>query len=366
MGKKSKQDDESEDIDEGTNPSHQSDATGSTDVSEDEDEGTEAENNSLVYKLKKKIQSLQKGKSKAKADDDDEEASADEDSEAAKKKKKSRILQFVIVGGTALFLLSDYIIPTEEPAPVVKLKPKGKKVKPAADIPAEEKPATDPGTETPATAETPATDPATVTPSESPVDVTETPADTTTTPVETAPTDTTITDTPVETIPTDTTVTETPEDTTTTPVETAPVDTTITDTPIETTPTDTTVTETPAEDTGMGEAKTPGEDNLTDQILEDLEKQAKDTQVPEQKKEYVAPPDYEYRGRGLVYNCSGKHWACVDAPSYKTCEDNQSSVKYLNKKTECHPFNVYETPKGCEGVQNRMVSSSAKTEFCND
>lgn len=352
MGKKSKQDDESEDIEEGTNPSHQTDATG-TDVS-DEDEGTEAENNSLVYKLKKKIQSLQKGKSKAKADDDDEETSADEDVEAAKKKKKSKILQFVIVGGTAIFLLSDYIIPTEEPVAVIKPAKKGAKVKkPVAEAPAEEKPATD----TAATTETPATDPATVTPSESPVDVTEAPVDNGTTPVETAPIDTTVTETPteqpvetapVETTPTDTTVTEAPveQPVETTPVETAPVENTVT------------------EDTGTGEATTPGEDNLTDQILEDLEKQAKDTQQPEQKKEYVAPPDYEYRGRGLVYNCTGKHWACVDAPSYKTCEDNASSVKFLNKKTECHPFNVYETPKGCEGVQNRMVSSSAKTAFC--
>lgn len=359
MGKKSKQDDESEDMEEGTNPSHQSDATGSTDVSEDD--GTEAENNSLIYKLKKKIQSLQKGKSKAKADDDEDESSPEADDEIAKKKKKSRMLQYVIVGGTVIFLLSDYIIPTEEPVAQVKIGKKGAKVKPKVEAPAEEKPATDTtaATDTAAATDTPATDPATVTPSESPVDVTETPVDTTTTPVETAPVDTT--------------VTETPADTTTTPVETAPTDTTVTETPadqpidtapVETAPTDTTVTDTPAEDNGMGEATTPGEDNLTDQILEDLEKQAKDTQQPEQKKEYVAPPDYEYRGRGLVYNCSGKHWACVDAPSYKTCEDNASSVKYLNKKTECHPFNVYETPKGCEGVQNRMVSSSAKTAFC--
>ncbi len=354
MGKKSKQDDESEDIEEGTNPSHQSDATG-TDVSE-EDEGTEAENNSLVYKLKKKIQSLQKGKSKADDGDEDEEITADEDIEAAKKKKKSKILQYVIVGGTVIFLLSDYIIPTEEPVAVIRPAKKGAKVKkPVTEVPAEEKPATDPV----ASAETPATDPATMTPSESPVDVTEGPADTTTTPVDTAPVDIAVTETPAEQ----------PADTA--PIDTAPVDTATTETPVtetaaeqpvETAPTENTVTE----DTGTGEATTPGEDNLTDQILEDLEKQAKDTQQPEQKKEYVAPPDYEYRGRGLVYNCNGKHWACVDAPSYKTCEDNASSVKYLNKKTECHPFNVYETPKGCEGVQNRMVSSSAKTAFCTE
>jgi hypothetical protein len=113
----------------------------------------------------------------------------------------------------------------------------------------------------------------------------------------------------------------------------------------------------------VGEATTESAPDMTDQILKDLEDQVSTQKKPE-KKEYVAPPDYEYLGRGLVYNCIGKHWACVDAPSYKLCEENASSSKYLGKKTECHPFNVYETQKGCEKVQNEQVSSSAKTDFC--
>lgn len=117
---------------------------------------------------------------------------------------------------------------------------------------------------------------------------------------------------------------------------------------------------------GKTEEEKPTSDNITDQILQDLEKQAKDTPAVAEKKDYVAPPDYEYRGRGLVYNCLGKHWACVDAPSFKSCEDNASSVKYLQRPTECHPFNVYETVRGCEDMQNRMVSSSAKTDFCQE
>lgn len=108
-----------------------------------------------------------------------------------------------------------------------------------------------------------------------------------------------------------------------------------------------------------------GED-FTEEILLDLEKQAKEAKKIETIKEYVAPPNYEYVGRGLVYNCTGKHWACVDAPSFKSCEENQSSVKYLKKKIECHPFNVYDSIKNCENMQNRLVSSSAKTNFCNE
>jgi hypothetical protein len=81
---------------------------------------------------------------------------------------------------------------------------------------------------------------------------------------------------------------------------------------------------------------------------------------------YIAPPDYEYKGRGLVYNCVGKHWACVDGPSYRSCEDNSSATKFLKKSAECYPFNVYQSQGGCEKTQNRMVSSGAKTKFCQE
>ncbi len=121
----------------------------------------------------------------------------------------------------------------------------------------------------------------------------------------------------------------------------------------------------PSEDTVDGTITEPSDnESMTDKILEDLEKQVKKEQPKESKKEYVAPPDYEYRGRGMVYNCSGKHWACVDGPSYKSCEDNYSSSKYLKKPIECYPFNVYDNQKGCEAMQNRLVSSNAKTDFC--
>ena len=116
----------------------------------------------------------------------------------------------------------------------------------------------------------------------------------------------------------------------------------------------------------VGEGAEPsGDGTITDKILEDLEQQVKNEKPKEVIKEYVSPPDYEYRGRGLVYNCAGKHWACVDAPSYKMCENNFSSINYLKKKVECYPANIYESTKGCELMQNRNVSSNQKTEFCN-
>lgn len=350
LGKKAKsEDDEFEENEEESNSSRQDDATDATDLSALVDEDEEAsEPVSLVDKLKKKMKSLQK--KSAKGEEDEEDLEAADDVEAAKK-KKSKTIQIAIGAALVLFLLSDYILPPEEPtAPEgteeIGEAPQGKKPPqaetPVAETPVAETPATDTSTDvattTPETPVEAAPDVTTETTPESPVEVTSTESPTTET---TEPTETPA-------------VTDLPADTVTEPADAA------SDIPIEA------ISGEAGEDVvgeDMGQAT---DENLTDQILQDLEKQTKATTTAEPKKEYVAPPDYEYRGRGLVYNCTGKHWACVDGPSFKTCEDNASSVQYLKKKVECHPFNVYETTKGCESMQNRMVSSSAKTSFCNE
>lgn len=354
LGKKAKDEDEEfEEHEDDSDSSRNDDATDATDLSALEEEDAEEEEAiSIVDKIKKKIKSLQKKSSK---DDEDEEseASDEEDDEEAKKKKRSKIIQMTIGVALVIFLLSDYIFPPEEPVSsegTEEIIPE-----PKADKPQTTETTPEPITETPtevveekpveATPETPV-DPsvATETTPDSPVDVTSTVSPDQTTEPETTPP---VTDS-------DTDPTEAQPD-----LSLGSTDT-VSDIPIEDSPGES------GEDI-VGEDMNQGTDeNLTDQILLDLEKQAKGTTKAEPKKEYVAPPDYEYRGRGLVYNCTGKHWACVDAPSYKTCEDNASSVSYLKKKVECHPFNVYETTKGCESMQNRMVSSSARTSFCNE
>lgn len=350
LKKKEVEYDESEEIQEDDNSSHQDDETGATDVSEVnlDDVEEESANSSLVHKLKSKLQNLQKKSPAGKNGGDD---------------KRKKIVYGLIGVGLLVILFSDEIFPPEpeQPATPSFVRPVRKKPvqKTETETPSET-PQVDSGavaTDTSAVPETTTapTDSATTTetPTDSAVDVTSTDS---TVPAETLP------ETPVETMPE-----TTPETVTTTPE-------TPTETPTETTmePTDPMVgAETPSSDFSPSvdsiDGETPtSDDNLTDQILQDLEKQAKSSEITETKKEYVSPPDYEYRGRGLVYNCTGKHWACVDAPSYKTCEENASSTKFLNKPSECYPFNVYESPKGCELMQNRMVSSSAKTEFCND
>lgn len=272
-------------------------------------------------------------------DDMEEESSPKENADAKKKKLRTNIIRGTIVLALIFILAQDYIFPPETPeapAPVAK---RNRPVKKKADIAPEETvtpapEATEPVSEP--TAETVADAPAPI--EAAPSEVIEEPA--------TAPR--------IEDVaPEAGTTTLAPED------EPASV-------PAPEFNNEVVSAESSTTDSVTGEASEPSTDDLTEQILTGLEKEVnKDQKKAPAKTEYVAPPDYEYQGRGLVYNCTGKHWACVDGPSYKACEDNASSNEFLKKKPECHPFNIYESPRGCASIQNRMVSSNAKTAFCN-
>lgn len=345
-------------------------------------------NKSLLIKLKDKINQIaKKGKQETADVDDEGKTSAKESPADALKKKKSLIIKVVIGACLIGFLLMDdkkegegeVVEGGENPSLQI---PKREKKKPADEAatapegtpaPAEANPAAtaaapaDAAAETPAaeapapevavpevaapTAEAPAVEaPAAETPAvEAPA--AEAPA------VEAAATETPAAEAPAVEAPAAETPGAEPTDVTAAPTEA--------------------ITEDPAidlGDTGSEDSKDivdapsteAGDDNLTDKILQDLEKQSGATAKKSETKGYVAPPDYEYTGRGLVYNCTGKHWACVDGPSYRICEENAAGNKYLKKPAECHPFNVYQNQKGCESMQNRMVSSSAKTTFCSE
>lgn len=106
--------------------------------------------------------------------------------------------------------------------------------------------------------------------------------------------------------------------------------------------------------------------DMTEQILKDLEKQIQDKKAntPTTGAAYIEPPEYENFGRGLVYNCRGKHWACVDGASYRICEQNYSSLKGSNKPKECYPDSVFQTDKACIWMQKERITTGTKTTFC--
>ncbi len=391
LGKKSRELEEDEDFLNESSAADRSDATGTIDVSDDEDAGTQGRY-SLTQKFKTKIFGFKKENLDEGTDDPVDEF---EDAPAPdNKKRNSRIIQAIVVLGIVVLIGQELLGPAEDEVAPPPIKPRRSRVvkKNPADVPPAVPADAGTGSESP---ETPAAGDATgTTATEIPADstVTDIPADApasdpapqvaapeaptaeTSTPDASAPVNTAPETTPPESLPTD--VTTAPEPTSEPSITDAPAvegpstepAPEVTASPEPTTPDpsipDSTGANTSA-DSIDGQATTNSEDNLTEKMLKDLEKQAPAAQAPaEPVKEYVAPPDYEYRGRGLVYNCKGKHWACVDAPSYKICESNNSSTKFLGKAVECHPYNVYETQKGCETVQRSMVSSSYKTGFC--
>lgn len=77
------------------------------------------------------------------------------------------------------------------------------------------------------------------------------------------------------------------------------------------------------------------------------------------------PPAYDQLGRGLVYNCKDKYWACLDKPAYVTCNKNMKWNKSKGNTAECTVSNIYGSEEDCAKVQKYNVSTNASTEFCN-
>lgn len=115
-------------------------------------------------------------------------------------------------------------------------------------------------------------------------------------------------------------------------------------------------------------ATPPESGDMTEQILKDLEKQIGADQAANAQPTsagYTNPPDYENVGRGLVYNCVGKHWACVDGPSFKICQQNNTALREQNRSKECYPDSIYQSDSACGWVQKQKITGNAKTDFCN-
>ena len=80
--------------------------------------------------------------------------------------------------------------------------------------------------------------------------------------------------------------------------------------------------------------------------------------------EFVAAPEYSEVGRGLVYNCKGKHWACINKYSYFACRDNLKWAKENKKVLECYTKDVYRNEKDCRIIQTHYINTNLKTDFC--
>lgn len=127
----------------------------------------------------------------------------------------------------------------------------------------------------------------------------------------------------------------------------------------------------------MGESEQPlklKDDEKSKSLEDQMKKIAKQTddqkKVEEEKQKmedslkYTEPPNYTRPGRGLVYNCVEKHWACVDKFAYFQCRENYRWSKSNNKSTECVIKNVYISEQDCSKVQAYYVNTNEPTDFC--
>jgi hypothetical protein len=122
------------------------------------------------------------------------------------------------------------------------------------------------------------------------------------------------------------------------------------------------------EDITLGEMtqKPKKEENKIDKALDNLSDNTPKMieNVKRKKLEYTEPPSYQDTGKGLVYNCSGKHWACVDKASYLNCKKNSDWSKENKKSPECYPSDVYQSFNDCRIIQVDKINTLAKTSFC--
>lgn len=114
---------------------------------------------------------------------------------------------------------------------------------------------------------------------------------------------------------------------------------------------------------GEGGAQQPV-DNALNNLVDNVQDQKLEDKIAPPKMEYIEPPDYESLGRGLVYNCKGKHWACVDKRSYFQCRDNSKWSKENEKAPECVTRPVYASYEDCRTIQKFYVNTNKKIDFC--
>lgn len=74
--------------------------------------------------------------------------------------------------------------------------------------------------------------------------------------------------------------------------------------------------------------------------------------------------DFMRIGRGLIINCAGGHFACVDEISYNDCRLTQKINRANRVTSTCEPYNVYLTEKDCERAQYEAMEKQIASEFC--
>ena len=80
--------------------------------------------------------------------------------------------------------------------------------------------------------------------------------------------------------------------------------------------------------------------------------------------DYPPPADYGVKGRGLVYNCQARHWACVSRSTYVQCAQHQKKFASQTKNPNCIINQVYFSPTHCARGQLMHIHNRITPNDC--
>lgn len=87
--------------------------------------------------------------------------------------------------------------------------------------------------------------------------------------------------------------------------------------------------------------------------------------IKELEPEEVIPPEYASVGRGLVYNCEGKHWACVNRTDYFKCATVQKYSQVNGRNPSCVSREVFYSSDHCARGQLSKIHMRKIPTECN-
>ncbi len=113
---------------------------------------------------------------------------------------------------------------------------------------------------------------------------------------------------------------------------------------------------------------------IPEQVIGEVSEKSAEEKVDEQISKFLGEdvadeteivleqPDYEKVGEGLVYNCKGRHWACIDRKNYFRCRELEVSVG--SGQPDCAIAETYASIEDCQVMQIYKVNRAAPPEEC--
>lgn len=116
----------------------------------------------------------------------------------------------------------------------------------------------------------------------------------------------------------------------------------------------------------QGTLTPPPQEILQEEAITEIVQQVSTEQPtsPPPKASSLPAPNYERIGRGLVYNCVGRHWACIDRENYFKCVRSHKNATDNNLQIDCYPSDVYASDEDCKTMQIHNVNTITTTPFC--